>query len=89
MHTDLQAKLDHLSRPEAYPEDTQSVEVVTTHMSCVFLTTRYAYKIKKPVRYPFLDFSTAESRRRDCRGGVSVYCAPPLCAFWAQSCPDP
>lgn len=35
-------------------------------MSCVFLTDRHAYKLKKPVRYPFLDFSTLEARRRDC-----------------------
>ncbi|HKJ08888.1 MAG TPA: hypothetical protein VKA76_07370 [Gammaproteobacteria bacterium] len=66
MSTDLQAKIDRLSRPEAYPEDSPTVEVVTTHMSCVFLTAQHAYKLKKPVRYPFLDFSTIEARHRDC-----------------------
>jgi len=35
-------------------------------MSFVFLSDRYAYKLKKPVRYEFLDFSTLEARRTDC-----------------------
>ncbi|MEX2648591.1 MAG: hypothetical protein WD673_06215 [Alphaproteobacteria bacterium] len=35
-------------------------------MSWVFLTDRYAYKLKKPVRYPFLDFATPEARARNC-----------------------
>ena len=35
-------------------------------MSWVFLTDYHAYKLKKPVRYSFLDFSTLEARRRDC-----------------------
>ncbi len=35
-------------------------------MSWVFLTDRYAYKLKKPVRYDFLDFSTLQARQRDC-----------------------
>ncbi|HKJ08491.1 MAG TPA: hypothetical protein VKA76_05345 [Gammaproteobacteria bacterium] len=66
MTMDLQAKIDHLSRPESYPEETPVVEMVTTHMSCVFLTACHAYKLKKPVRYSFLDFSTIEARHRDC-----------------------
>ncbi|MBU6528517.1 hypothetical protein JMJ47_003232 [Methylocystis sp. MJC1] len=36
-------------------------------MSYVFLAGERAYKLKKPVRYPFLDFSTIEARERDCR----------------------
>jgi aminoglycoside phosphotransferase family enzyme len=35
-------------------------------MSWVFLTDTKAWKLKKPVRYDFLDFSTLEARRRDC-----------------------
>jgi aminoglycoside phosphotransferase family enzyme len=55
-----------LCRPDAYPEHPERVEAVETHMSWVFLTDPYAYKLKKPVRYAFLDFSTIEARRRDC-----------------------
>lgn len=39
------------------------VEVVETHAAMVFLTETDAYKIKRPVRYDYLDFSTAEKRR--------------------------
>lgn len=62
----LREKLAHLSRPESYPEKPAAVEVVQTHMSCVFLTGPHAWKLKKPVRYDFLDFSTLEARRADC-----------------------
>jgi len=62
----LRSKVAFLSRPENYPEGTAAVEVVQTHMSCVFLTDGHAYKLKKPVRYDFLDFSTLDARRADC-----------------------
>ena len=63
---DLRAKIAFLSRPDSYPDRPARVEVVHTHMSCVFLTDHHAWKLKKPVRYDFLDFSTLEARRRDC-----------------------
>lgn len=58
-------KVQFLSRPGSYPNVTRVIEVVETHMSWVFLADSLAYKLKKPVRYPFLDFSTLEARRRD------------------------
>lgn len=68
----LRAKVAFLSRPESYPEQPAAVEVVQTHMSCVFLTDRHAYKLKKPVRYDFLDFSTLAARRRDCEAELRL-----------------
>lgn len=62
----LREKVSHLSRPESYPEKPATVEVVQTHMSVVFLTGQHAWKLKKPVRHDFLDFSTLEARRADC-----------------------
>jgi aminoglycoside phosphotransferase family enzyme len=62
----LREKVAHLSRPESYPEKPAAVEVVQTHMSVVFLTEHHAWKLKKPVRYDFLDFSTLDARRADC-----------------------
>jgi aminoglycoside phosphotransferase family enzyme len=53
-------------RPESYPEPTASVAAVETHMSWVFLTDRHAYKLKKPVRHAFLDFSTLDARKARC-----------------------
>ncbi len=55
-----------LSTPAAFPESTQAVRVVQTHISWVFLTDRFAYKLKKPVKFDFLDFSTLERRRHAC-----------------------
>jgi hypothetical protein len=42
------------------------VRVAETHISWVFLTGEHAYKIKKPLKLPFLDFSTLERRRHFC-----------------------
>ena len=63
---ELPEKVAFLSRAESYPERPSTLEVVQTHNSFVFLTDRHAYKLKKPVRYEFLDFSTLEARRLDC-----------------------
>jgi uncharacterized protein len=60
-------KLRFLSAPAAYADAPARVEVVETHMSYVFLAGERAYKLKKPVRYPFLDFSTLEARAHNCR----------------------
>ncbi len=63
---DLAAKVAFLSRPGSYPEPTLRVDAIETHMSWVFLTDRHAWKLKKPVRYDYLDFSTAAVRRQHC-----------------------
>jgi len=68
----LEAKLVFLGRPDAYPEAPSRVEAVETHMSWVFLTDTHAYKLKKPVRYDYLDFSTVEARRLDCEAEVRL-----------------
>lgn len=64
---DLPEKIRFLGSPAAYAHAPRRVDVVETHMSCVFLTGRLAYKLKKPVCYPFLDFTTVAARLRYCR----------------------
>ena len=64
--------VEALSDPQAYPDPTGRVEMHQTHISWVFLTDSYAYKVKKPVRYDFLNFSTLDARRRDCEREVRV-----------------
>ncbi len=59
--------LKFLRDPSSYPEGCREVEMRETHISWVFLTERFAYKIKKPVRFDFLDFSTLPLRRQACR----------------------
>jgi len=69
---DLDAKVAFLRRPDSYPEATQSVESIETHMSWVFLTDAHAYKLKKPVAYDYLDFRTLPARKRSCEAEVRL-----------------
>lgn len=61
------AKVDFLSSSRAYAHQVRKIEVKETHMSWVFLAGNRVYKLKKPVHYPFLDFSTLQAREADCR----------------------
>jgi aminoglycoside phosphotransferase family enzyme/predicted kinase len=63
---ELARLIDGLTRPEAYPHPVDAVTVCQTHISVVFLAGEFAYKIKKPVQFPFADFSTLEKRRFYC-----------------------
>jgi uncharacterized protein len=65
-------KVDFLSSPAAYPGLVGPVDVEETHMSWVFLAGERVYKLKKPVRYPFLDFTTIEAREANCREEVRL-----------------
>ncbi len=58
--------LARLIDPAAYPTPPDRVEVRQTHISVVFLAGDVVYKVKKPVRLGFLDFSTLENRRHFC-----------------------
>jgi len=69
---DLPALLDALARPGAYPHPVDRVELCQTHISAVFLAGPFAYKIKKPVNFGFLDFSTLERRRHFCHEEVRL-----------------
>ncbi len=58
--------VEALMKPEAYEEDPGKIEVVQTHISVVFLTRNFVYKVKKAVNFGFLDFTTLEKRRFFC-----------------------
>src|SRR5512134_3071783 len=60
-------KLQFLGSPSTYGPEATQVQLRETHMSWVFLTPYLVFKLKKPVRYPFLDFSTLDARERFCR----------------------
>ncbi len=62
----LPARLQGLLRPSAYPHPVVAVEVVETQLSWVLLAGERAYKIKRPVVYPFVDFSKLDDRRHFC-----------------------
>ncbi len=61
-----------LSRPEAFGVANGVVEKTGTHISLVFLLGKRALKLKRAVRFPFLDFSTAKLRRRYCEAEVKI-----------------
>jgi uncharacterized protein len=61
-----------LARPGAYPHRPDRVEQIETHISHVFLAGSYAYKLKKPVKFDFLDFSTVQGREHACREEVRL-----------------
>lgn len=63
---DQQARIAFLRQPQAWPGKPARIETIETHMSWVFLTPRHAFKLKKPVRYDYLDFSTVAARQMSC-----------------------
>lgn len=63
---DQKQVVEALLSPEAYPQDTGEIGLIQTHISFVFLTKEYVYKVKKAVNFGFLDFSTLDKRRMFC-----------------------
>lgn len=68
----VKKQLKSLLRPEAYPEPARDVSLLQTHVSWIFLAGEYAYKIKKPVDFGFLNFSTLDRRLFYCQEEVRL-----------------
>jgi aminoglycoside phosphotransferase family enzyme len=68
----LTDKIAFLSQPGAYPQPAHHVERKETHMSEVFLAGDKVYKLKKPVRFPYLDYSTLAKREAACRAELAL-----------------
>jgi len=64
--SDLPAFIRFLLSPEAYPHPAPDIKLVQTHISYVLLAGEFVYKIKKPVDFGFLNFTTLEKRRHFC-----------------------
>ena len=64
--------LQFLSKPESYPHPAGRIERRETHVSHVFLAGPFAYKLKKPVKFPFLNASTLALRKMFCRLELSL-----------------
>jgi hypothetical protein len=67
MVADLPPLIHALLDPARYPDGVARVEWVQTHISWVLLAGDFAYKIKKPVKLSFLDFSTLALRHEYCQ----------------------
>ncbi len=74
-HPDL---LPFLEDPASYPHRPEHVRMIHTHISYVAIVPPFAYKVKKPVDFGFLDFSTLEARRRYCE--IEIDLNARLCA---------
>lgn len=61
-----ETRIAFLSRAQSYPEPTANVASIETHMSWVFLTDHYAYKLKKPVRTADVDLRDLAARFHNC-----------------------
>jgi aminoglycoside phosphotransferase family enzyme len=55
-----------------FPANPQRPQLIETHISWVFLCERLVYKIKKPIQYSFLDFSTLEKRKYYCEREIEL-----------------
>jgi uncharacterized protein len=64
---ELPEHLQGLLSPSAYPHPVRAVQLVETHVSWVLLTGEFAYKIKRPVQYAFIDLRSEERRAYYCR----------------------
>lgn len=66
-HPTLAEKVESLRRAGTHGKHDGDVLVIETHMSWVFLTSDTVFKLKKPVRFPYLDYSTLARREAACR----------------------
>jgi len=64
--------IEDLKKRDAFPEETKEVRLIQTHISFVFICDKYVYKIKKPVDFGFLDFTSLEKRRIYCEKEVEL-----------------
>jgi aminoglycoside phosphotransferase family enzyme len=66
-HPTIAEKVAFLRTAEAYGEGKADIAAIETHMSWVFLVGDKVYKLKKPVKFPYLDYSTMDRRESACR----------------------
>lgn len=64
--------LPFLLNPNSYPHRPRAVRLIQTHASFVFIAPPFVFKVKKPVNFGFLDFSTLGKRRYFCEREVSL-----------------
>ncbi len=68
MSEETQARvIAFLSHPETYNLSIERIQCITTHGAIVFLAGSHAYKMKRAVRFPYMDFSTIQKREAACR----------------------
>jgi|YNPNPStandDraft_1061719.scaffolds.fasta_scaffold00318_24 aminoglycoside phosphotransferase family enzyme len=66
----MSSLIHDLLDPSSMPEPTSAVHLIQTHISLIFVADEFVYKVKKPVDFGFLDFTTLERRRYYCEREV-------------------
>lgn len=61
-----------LTQATTYPHECAEIEVLETHISWIILTGKYAYKIKKPVDFGFLNFTSLTHRKQYCEAELTL-----------------
>jgi hypothetical protein len=74
----LPSLITALLDPSVYPHPADNVELVETHASWLLLAGAFAYKIKKPIILPFLDYGTLAEREVCCRAELALNRRPGL-----------
>lgn len=72
LDSDHERVAEWLRRPETYSSQPTHVDTIETHISRVFLAGDCVLKLKKPVHFEFVDFSSLERRERACREEVRL-----------------
>jgi len=69
---DISSLKKALLNPDIYPGSSKAVEFLETHISLLFFTGTRVFKLKKPVDFGFLDFTTLEKRKYFCEQEVKL-----------------
>jgi hypothetical protein len=72
MTLDIPSLQKALLDPKIYPDHPRVVKCIETHISLLFLTGNHVYKVKKPVDFGFLDFTSLEKRKIFCEEEVRL-----------------
>ena len=68
----MSSMIDDLLNPAHLPDKTERVSLVQTHISMVIIADHFVYKIKKPVDFGFLDFTTLDKRQYYCNQEITL-----------------
>ena len=64
--------VEALMKAEAYPHETEEIKLIETHISVIFLTGKYAYKIKKDLDFGFFNGTNIKERMRFCKEEIRL-----------------
>ena len=71
--TTISRIIEQMQQPEFYPHPVEApIELMQTHVSSVLLAGDYVYKLKKPVNFGFLDYSSLEKRQHFCHEEIRL-----------------